>query len=260
MQGYLWHSIIGYCQWIVAFGLATSLYLRTDSVAKLNLYQVVLGTEKHIVSLIGRRTVHVSNIFDKTHKLSLQNTTAQRDIRKRKYDAVEDINNPHFFVKAIHHLRYNCSPLHKRVFTLKNSNQEMKNLHEQGLKLFYFDALSSREIDMKSIHYFLDELSDRYGFKNPGDGKPTFYRSNQFIPFLMNSVTGVALKTPEMGNQHFIDVVVLASLAWNQMVSLPVIPWELPRTKVWKCIPSKLRQTRPQENDTSKPNSPLVDY
>jgi hypothetical protein len=74
-----WHSIPEHCQWIVDLGLATSLYLRTEEVAKLTWSQVVLGTEKHIFGLIGRRTVHITNIFDKTHKLSLQNPTARRD-------------------------------------------------------------------------------------------------------------------------------------------------------------------------------------
>jgi hypothetical protein len=127
----LWHSIPEHCQWIVAFGLASSLYLRTEEVANIAWYQVVLGTEKQIDGLIGRRTVNTSNIFDKTHKLSLQNPTARRDIRNSKHDAVEDINNPNLFVKEIHQLRYNCIPLHKRVFTLKTRKQERKNLHDQ---------------------------------------------------------------------------------------------------------------------------------
>jgi hypothetical protein len=67
----LWHSIPEHYQWIVDFGLATSLYLRTEEVAKLTWSQVVLGTENHIVGLIGGCTVHITNIFDKTHKLSL---------------------------------------------------------------------------------------------------------------------------------------------------------------------------------------------
>jgi hypothetical protein len=109
----LWNSIPEHCQWIVAFGLATFLYLGTEEVAKLTWSQVVFGTEKHIVGLIGRRTVHITNIFDKTHKMSLQNPTARRDLRETKHDAVEDINNPNCFVKAIHELRGNCSPLQK---------------------------------------------------------------------------------------------------------------------------------------------------
>jgi hypothetical protein len=154
------HSIPEHCQWIVDFGLATSLYLRTEEVAKLTWSQVVLGTKKHIVGLIGRRTFHITNIFDKTHKLSLQNPTAQRDLRETKYDAVEDINNPNCFVKAIHELHGNCSPLQKRFFTLKTRKKEKNRLHAQGLKSYYFDPRSSRAIGIKSVSAFLDELSE----------------------------------------------------------------------------------------------------
>jgi hypothetical protein len=74
--------------------------------------------------LIGRRTVHNTNIFDKTHKLSLQNPTSRRDLRETKHDTIEDINIPNCFVKAIHELHCNCSPLQKRVFTLKTCRKE----------------------------------------------------------------------------------------------------------------------------------------
>jgi hypothetical protein len=60
--------------------------------------------------------------------------------------------------------------------------------------------------------------------------------SNQLIPSWIISGTSVALKTLEMGNQPFMDVVALVSLAWHYMVLLPVSPWDLPITRVSKCI------------------------
>jgi hypothetical protein len=120
----LWHSIPEHCQWIVSFGLATSLYLRTEELAKLTWSQVVLGNEKHIFGLIDGRTVHITNIFNKTHKLTQQNPTAQRYLRETKHDAVEDINNPNCFVKAIQERLCNSSTLQKRVFTLKTCKKE----------------------------------------------------------------------------------------------------------------------------------------
>jgi hypothetical protein len=133
------------------------------------------GIKKHIIGLIGRRTVHIANIFNKTHRLSLQNPTPRLNLRETKHDAVEDINNPNCFVKAIHELRGNCSPLQKRVFTLKTCKKEKNRLHSQGLKSYYFDPRSSRALETKSVSAFLDELSEKCGFGNPGDGRPTFY-------------------------------------------------------------------------------------
>jgi hypothetical protein len=43
------------------------------------------------------------------------------------------------------------------------------------LKSYYFDPRSSRAIGIKLVSTFLDELSERCGFENPGDVRPTFY-------------------------------------------------------------------------------------
>jgi hypothetical protein len=65
------------------------------------------------------------------------------------------------------------------LFTFKTGKQERKNLNDQGLKSFYFDAHSSKAIGNTSISAFLDELSERCGFENPGDVRPTFYECHR---------------------------------------------------------------------------------
>jgi hypothetical protein len=58
---------------------------------------------------------------------------------------------------------------------LKTCKKEKNRLHAQGLKSYYFDPRSSRAIGTKSVSAFFDELSEKCGFENPGNGRPTFY-------------------------------------------------------------------------------------
>jgi hypothetical protein len=73
---------------MVAFGCDTSLYLCTKEVTELTCCQVILGKEKYIAGLIGRRTVWIVSVFDKMHSISLHNPTSRRDLRVSSHDAV----------------------------------------------------------------------------------------------------------------------------------------------------------------------------
>jgi hypothetical protein len=170
-----WNKNPEHCQWITAFGCGTSLYLRTKEVTELTWTQVVLGKEKYIKGLIGRRTVHIITMFDKTHECNLQNPTARRDLRGSNHDAVEDIKHLNCLVKAFHQLRTLCPPDATRVFTLKCSKKHKETSNKAELGKFYFDNRTSRALGENSIHGFLEKMSDVCGFENPADGKPTFY-------------------------------------------------------------------------------------
>jgi hypothetical protein len=159
-----WNKNPEHCQWITAFGCGTSLYLRTKEVTELTWNQVVLGKEKYIEGLIGLRTVCIITMFDKKHECSLQNPTARRDLRGSNHDAVEDIKNPNFFVKAFHQLRMMCPPDATRVFTLKCSKKHQETRNKSALGKLYVDDRTSRALGENSIRGILEKLSDICGF------------------------------------------------------------------------------------------------
>jgi hypothetical protein len=89
-----WYTNPDHCQWIVAFGCATSVYLHTKEGTALTWCKVILGKEKCIASLIGRHTVRIVHVFDKRHSIILYNPTSRKDLRGSNRDVVEAVNNP----------------------------------------------------------------------------------------------------------------------------------------------------------------------
>jgi hypothetical protein len=202
-----WNRNPEHCQWITVFGCGTSLYLlRTKEVTELTWTQVVLGKEKYIEGLIGRRTVRIITMFDKTHECNLQSPTARRDLRGSNHDAVEDIKNPNCFVKAFHQLRTMCPPDATCVFTLKCSKKHQETRNKAALGKFYFDDRTSRALGENSILGLLEKMSGVCGFENPADGKPTFNGCRHLVIMRMASNGVTASESITAAHHKSLDV------------------------------------------------------